>query len=117
MSIEKEYVDGLLRKIERLQAERDCHHAWQDKACKLLEAAIKQEQVIDTVLECSIDDFLNETPQQCLRDLQADAGLIGFIGGFKRSGEGFNGEYGASEKCIFELASEYAEKVRQGGAE
>lgn len=53
--------------------------------------------------------------QQCLRDVKAEAGRAGFVAGFNDSGEGFNGEYGASDKSISELADEYAATVRQGG--
>ena len=49
--------------------------------------------------------------------MKAKAGLTGFIAGFNESGEGFNGEYGVSDKRILELANEYAATVRKGGAE
>lgn len=61
-------------------------------------------------------DAYNSTPQQCLRDVQAEAGRAGFIAGFNFSYEGFNSEYGASEKVISTLADEYAATVRKGGA-
>lgn len=63
------------------------------------------------------ESTLAKTPQQCLREIEAEAGRKGFIAGFNESGEGFNGEWGASDKRISALASEYAEKLRQGGAE
>lgn len=119
----KDVTDGFIKEIELLKTERDALAA-QNKilldalnlALPSVEACYKQHMATWETLFL-LREAAKATPQQCLRDVQAEAGRAGFIAGFNESGEGFNGEYGASEKRIYQLADEHAAKVRQGGAE
>jgi hypothetical protein len=54
-------------------------------------------------------DCFNETPAQCLRDIQAEAALAGFYEGIKYGGDRMSDEY------IDEVAEQYAAKVREVG--
>lgn len=175
MNIEKEYVEGLLRKIERLQAERDsamqeasylAMSIWRSEfqkvspdfelcdspagvisqidnmyaairgqrdalaalvndACAMLNRVAQSEEavidsdlnlIIDSGLMYDIEDFVeNKTPQQCLRDVKAEAGRAGYLTCLYTAEDYFDSYYAG---ILTEAdAEEYAAKVRQGGAE
>jgi len=51
-------------------------------------------------------DIISKTPQQCLRDVQAEAGRKGYLEGVLNYDPDYDPEWSASQ---------YAETVRQGG--
>lgn len=65
-------------------------------------------------LYCAVGEYdCTATPAACLAQVRADAGRAGFIAG-ARALETI--QILASDESIFELADDYAERIRQGGA-
>lgn len=112
------------QEIEALRSERDALAAWVNDACALLtriaqseEAVINNDvkKIIDSELMYDISDFVEyKTPQQCLRDIQAEAGRAGWNACVDWLVENISnlGWY-----STYFTVSEFADKVRQGGAE
>jgi len=112
----KDKVEALSGMVEILKAERDALAAWLNDACALFariaqseEAAINNDvkHIIDSELMYDISDFVEyKTPQQCLRDVQAKAAYSGYVAGWS-----------FQRKPLEPAATQYAESVRQGGAQ
>jgi hypothetical protein len=54
------------------------------------------------------------TPQQCLREIQAEAGLVGYFRGTDDAWQALVGT-SSPEQMTAHLATQYAERIRQGG--
>lgn len=114
-----------MKQVLELKAERDALAAQVEASNKVLGSLLKTPlgfggslqadgqfyyKVAESVFE-KAKAALSKTPQQCLRDVQAEAGRKGFIAGYDAGYEyRFSG-------IGDELADEYAAKLRQGGAE
>lgn len=102
----------LLKEIERLQGLLAKHGICED--C----GELYNHHIDEPFASCGCkqSEWYELTPHMLqVQGLKVEAGRLGFIAGFNESGEGFNGEYGASDKRISKLADEYAATVQQGG--
>lgn len=61
----------------------------------------------------AIKQVLDTTPQQCLREIEANAGRRGFMAGIDSCDSYLDGYYGGID--FEKYADEYAAKVREGG--
>ena len=63
-------------------------------------------------------DYLNRilkaSPSQCLREIQAEAGLVGYFRGTDDAWQALVGT-SSPEQMTAHLATQYAERIRQGG--
>lgn len=129
----KDKVDALSDMVDILKSERDALAVQAD----LMKAAIKNvifkagivsnicynigqqhnesKQILQAVSEFDaarrrFNDLISLDAQQCLRDVQAEAGRAGFIAGIHLRSKGQCNDWDAA-------ADEHAATVRQGGAE
>lgn len=116
----KDVTDGFIKEIEALKAERD-ELAAQNKilldalnlALPSVETCYKQHMATWETLFL-LREAAKATPQQCLRDVQAEAGRLGFLEGVRQMCGNEIGWFGHdADSC----ANHYAATVRQGGAE
>jgi hypothetical protein len=75
----------------------------------------EHDEAIGKIFSVMRDGYLaaNQSPAACLAQVRADAGRAGFIAG-AHALETI--QILASDESIFELADDYAERIRQGGA-
>ncbi len=99
----------------QLQAERDALAAQVESmraamlnACNVIDLAANVEQSQAVYL---MERVLAATPQQCLRDVQAEAGRKGYA---QALFDQYKGDYRTLDKLKFK-PDEYAAKLRQGG--
>ena len=118
-------LEATKKKLRDTEAERDALASQVEASNKVLESLLKTPigfggslqadgqfyyKVAESVFE-KAKVALSKTPQQCLLDIQDEAGRKGFIAGYDAGHEyRFSG-------MGDELADEYAATVRQGGAE
>lgn len=129
--INPNYVDGLELKIKELAAERDAALAQSAELVaqnNLLLDSLKyaenklyilvntdgglSKQVRTDALKAfdNVKNTIAATPQQCLRQIQADAGRAGFIAGLE-----WLADYdGNPDVSVAAVANQYAERVKAG---
>ena len=113
----KDKVEALSDMVEILKAERDAlaaHNSELVSACKLaIDMFVANDCNVPNTIE-TLQDAIDATPQQCLRDVQVEAGRAGFVAGAQSMKLAFQygGSYSTEQK-----ADKYAESLRQGGAE
>lgn len=111
----KDKVEALSDMVEILKAERDVLAAQLDV---LRTAALNAISFMSGgTAKAELRDAYDATPQQCLRDVQAEAGRLGFIAGACRWVAEVHPDYAADVAPDIEAdADKYAESVQQGGA-
>lgn len=116
----KDVTDGFIKQIDALTTERD------ELVAQVEYLKSHFNELIEIAQRCdSWESFpqkpldralaaLQSLPQQCLRDVQAEAGRAGFVAGARQAIENDISWYCHHlENC----ADEYAATARQGGAE
>lgn len=109
---------------ERLVTERDALAACISDACALFTRIAESEEVvinsdikhiIDSELMYDIGDFVeHKTPQQCLREIKAEAVEEALDATYDEIRNRIGKDY---SNIVESIILEYAAKVRQGGAE
>ena len=114
--------------LEALKAERDALAAWVNDACTLFnriegseEAVINSDvkHIIDSELMYGISDFVEHNkPQQCLREIKAEAIRTGLdaLGAPVTKFGNKSDDFVAGFNFCAVLLQQHADKVRQGGA-
>ncbi len=100
-----------VKEIEALRNERDALAARNHElvlACKLaIDMFIANDCNVPNTIE-TLQDAIDANPQQCLRDIQAEAGRVGYF----EAAMNYDPDYDP-----WWSADQYAATVRQGGAE
>ena len=121
----KDKVDALSDMVNILKSERDALAAQVESLRKVANDAIhfasirKGKVCADPMFVMQqLQNRIDATPQQCLRDVKAEAGRKGFITGACKWVAAVHPIYAEDAKPDIEAdADQYAAKVRQGDAE
>lgn len=105
-----------LQEIEALKAERDAlaaHNSELVSVCKLaIDMFVANDCNVPNTIE-TLQDAIDATPQQCLRDVQSEAGVKGLRRGVALAS---GGDISLDSILVKIWSDGYAESVRQGTA-